>query len=148
MIPIIREAVQNASLTGGNLGYPLVDFHAVLTGGRCDETSPSELAMGVAAFNALREGIAQAGSILLEPMMAVEVVVSEEFVGKVIEDLTARRGRIEKITHRGKTTLVDAQIPLARMFGYSTDLRSATQGRATFTMQFSHYDVAQDRKKR
>ncbi|MBW2146174.1 MAG: elongation factor G [Deltaproteobacteria bacterium] len=147
MFPVIQKAVKNASLTGGNWGYPMVDIHVELTGGSCDANNPSELAMSVAASNAFREGVHRAGSLLLEPLMSVEVAVPEDFVGKVIEDLNARRGRIEKITSRGKVTLVDSQVSLSRMFGYSTDLRSATQGRATFTMQFSHYDVIQDRKK-
>ncbi|HOC39714.1 MAG TPA: elongation factor G, partial [Thermodesulfobacteriota bacterium] len=100
------------------------------------------LAYKIAASMAVKEGCEKAGPVLLEPIMALDVVVPEEFMGEVIGDLNARRGRLGNITPKGKVSVIKAMVPLKETFGYSTSLRSASQGRGTFTMQFSHYDQA------
>ena len=98
------------------------------------------MAFEIAARAAFREGIAKAGPVLLEPMMKVEVVTPEEYMGDIIGDLNSRRGRVSGMETRGGAQVVNAHVPLSSMFGYSTDLRSSTQGRATYTMTFDHYD--------
>jgi elongation factor G len=107
-----------------------------------DPSHPSFLALKIAAANALKEGCRKASPVLLEPAMEVNVMVPEEFMGEVVGDLKARKGSVEAITPKGRVTHIRAICPLTRMFGYSTALRSLTQGRGTFSMQFSHYDKA------
>lgn len=125
---------------GGVLaGYPMVDVEVTLVDASFHEVDSTELAYKIAGGMAFRDACNQADPVLLEPVMAVEVVVPEEFVGDVIGDLNGRRGEIRNMSLRTGAQVVDATVPLARMFGYSTDLRSATQGRGTYTMQFSHF---------
>ncbi len=142
----IAAALEDSLVSGPVLGYPVVDTRVVVTGGRFEPDLSTELAFQVAAAMSLQAALRRAEPILLEPVMAVEAVMPEEFMGEVIGDLNARGGRIEGVTPRGKVNLVEATVPLSKMFGYSTALRSATQGRGTFTMQFSHYDRIEDKK--
>jgi elongation factor G len=129
------------SLTSGTLmGYPVVDIEAVLTDIIHKEHLGSELAFTVSASMACKAALAKGEPFLLEPIMAVEVFVPEAFMGEVIGDLSSRNGKVESIEHKLGNQVIKAVVPLAHMFGYSTSLRSATQGRATFSMQFSHFD--------
>jgi elongation factor G len=138
-IPSVDAGVQEA-LEGGVLaGYPLVDLRVVLVDGSSHEVDSSEMAFKIAGSLALKDAARRADPVLLEPIMDVEVVTPEEYMGDVIGDLSARRGRIESMEPRGSSQIVKARIPLAQMFGYATDLRSRTQGRATHTMQFHSY---------
>jgi elongation factor G len=129
------------SLEGGLLaGYPIVDLEVVLHDGSYHDVDSSEVAFKIAASMAVKEGASKSGAYLLEPIMSVEVVVPEEYMGQVIGDLNARRGHVRGMEARGNIQVIQAHVPLSEMFGYATDLRSETQGRATYTMQFSHYD--------
>jgi elongation factor G len=136
----IEEGIREASTVGVVMGYPLTDLRVTLLKANVDPNHPSLLALKIASSNALREGCRKAQPVLLEPMMEVDIITPEEFMGEVVGDLKARKSSVEAITPKGKVTLIRAISPLTRMFGYSTDLRSLTQGRGTFTMQFSHYD--------
>jgi len=138
-IPSVDQGIQEA-MTGGVLaGYQLVDIRASLTYGSYHDVDSSEMAFKIAGSMALKEAAKRAKPILLEPVMAVEVVTPEDYMGDVIGDLSARRGKVEGMEQRGNSHVVRAQVPLADMFGYSNDLRSRTQGRATYTMQFHSY---------
>jgi elongation factor G len=136
----IEEGVREASTVGVVMGYPLTDLIVTLLKANVDPNHPSSLALKIASSNALREGCRKAQPVLLEPMMEVNIIAPEEFMGEVVGDLKARKSSVEAITPKGKVTLIRAISPLTRMFGYSTDLRSLTQGRGTFSMQFSLYD--------
>ena len=136
----IEEGIREAALSGILGGYEVVDFRATVYDGSFHEVDSSELAFKIAASMAFKEALRHADSALLEPTMRVEVVVPEDYMGDVMGDISARRGRIEKLETRGNTQIIDAAVPLSEMFGYATDLRSRTQGRGTFTMQFSHYE--------
>ncbi|MEX1008872.1 MAG: elongation factor G [Acidimicrobiia bacterium] len=138
-IPAVDAGMQEA-LEGGVLaGYPLVDIRAILTYGSYHDVDSSEMAFKIAGSMALKKAVRQARPVLLEPIMAVEVVTPEDYMGDVIGDLSSRRGRVEGMEQRGTSHVVRCQVPLAEMFGYATDLRSRTQGRATYTMQFDSY---------
>jgi elongation factor G len=140
-IPAVEQGVRESLDSGVLAGFPLVDLQVTLVDGSYHEVDSSEMAFKVAASMALKNGANKAGPVLLEPIMRVEVIVPEEFVGDVIGGLSARRGQIQGMEPRaGKAQVVDALVPLADMFGYATDLRSTTQGRGTFTMEFHHYD--------
>jgi elongation factor G len=139
-IPAVERGVREAAENGVLAGYPMVDFKVTLLDGSYHEVDSSELAFKIAASMAMKEAARKASPILLEPMMAVEVVVPEEFMGEVIGDLSRRRGHIQGNEARAGAQVIGAKVPLKEMFGYATDLRSATQGRATYTMQFSHYE--------
>ncbi|MGH2810862.1 MAG: elongation factor G, partial [Actinomycetota bacterium] len=128
-----------AMASGVLAGYPLVDVRVTLFDGSYHEVDSSEIAFKITGSMAIKEATRKASPVLLEPIMDVEVVMPAEFMGEVMGDLNSRRGRIEKMDHRGDTQVVRALVPLAQMFGYSTDLRSNTQGRATYTMQFHSY---------
>jgi len=141
-IPAVKKGVIEAMERGSLAGYPVVDVKVTLYDGSYHEVDSSELAFKVAGSIGFREGAKKAQLILLEPIMAVEVVVPEEFVGDIIGDLNSRRGKVLDMGVRGGGKVLDSRVPLAEMFDYSTDMRSATQGRATYTMQFSHYDPA------
>jgi elongation factor G len=132
----IREALENGILAG----YPMVDVKVQLVFGSYHDVDSSETAFKIAGSMAVKEAVRQAGGVILEPIMKVEVVVPEDFLGSVIGDLSSRRGKIGGMNQRGESQVVDADVPLAEMFGYSTTLRSATQGRAVYTMQFDHYE--------
>jgi len=141
---VYREAVEKGALesleSGALMGYPVVDVEITLAGVNHKDSLSTELAYTVSASMACREALAKAAPFLLEPIMDVEVFVPEAFTGEVIGDLNARGGKIESIDHKMGSQVLRATVPLARMFGYSTSLRSATQGRGTFSMQFSHFD--------
>jgi elongation factor G len=134
----IREALE----TGVLAGYEMVDVKVTLLDGTYHEVDSSEMAFKIAGSMALKEAVRHAKPVLLEPMMDVEVVVPEEFMGAVTGDLHARRGRVESTDARMSSTIIKCKVPLSEMFGYSTDLRSMTQGRATYSMHFSHYEEA------
>ena len=141
-VPAVEKGIREA-LEGGVLaGYPLVDVKATLTDGSYHDVDSSEIAFKIAGSMAAKEGAAKAKPVILEPIMAVEVVVPEEFMGEVMGDINSRRGRIQGMDARAGAQVITAQVPLAQMFGYATDLRSKTQGRATYTMQFAHYEPA------
>jgi elongation factor G len=138
-IPAVAKGIADA-LDGGILaGYPLVDLKARLTDGSSHAVDSNEMAFRIAGSMALQEAAKRAGIKLLEPMFEIEVVTPEDYMGDVIGDLSARRGKVEAMEARGSARVVKAQVPLAEMFGYATDLRSRTQGRATYTMQFDSY---------
>jgi elongation factor G len=138
-IGAVDAGIQQAMEGGVIAGYPLVDVRATLTGGSYHDVDSSEMAFKIAGSMALKKAARQAKAVLLEPIMAVEVVTPEDYMGDVIGDLSSRRGRVEGMEQRGNAQVVRAQVPLAEMFGYATDLRSRTQGRATYTMQFDSY---------
>jgi elongation factor G len=142
--PAVEQGIADALSSGPQLGYPVVDVETVIFGGAFQENVSTELAFKVAATMAFRQASEAASPQLLEPYMAVEVLAPEEFLGEVLGDINLRKGRVESITARKAIQVVKAVVPLSRMFGYSTDLRSSTQGRATFTMHFSHYDTASE----
>ena len=139
-IPAIKAGIEEASKTGSLGGFEVVDFKATLLDGSYHDVDSSEMAYKIAASMALKDALEKAGCVLLEPVMKVEVVMPDEYMGDVIGNLTSRRCRIEGTDTRGNAQVVDAICPLSEMFGYATDLRSRTQGRGTFTMQFDHYE--------
>jgi elongation factor G len=139
-IPSVEKGVEEALENGPRAGYPMVDVRVTLTDGKYHDTDSSELAFKVAGSLALKEAVKRAKPVLLEPIFAVEVVTPEEYMGDVIGDLNRRRGQVQGMEQRGNAQVVSAYVPLAEMFGYATDLRSTTQGRATYTMQFERYD--------
>ena len=144
-VPFIKEGVHDSLENGVLAGYPVVDVKATLVGGSFREQEATDVAYKIASAIAIREAIIKAGPVLLEPIMDVEVVVPEEYVGDVIGDLRARRGKIMGSILRADGHVASAAVPLSEMFGYATALRSATQGRALFTMQFAQYDVVPDK---
>jgi elongation factor G len=139
-IPAVEKGVEEALETGVRAGYPMVDVRVTLNDGKYHETDSSELAFKIAGSLALQEAVKRAKPVLLEPIFAVEVVTPEEFMGDVIGDLNRRRGRVEGMEARGNAQVVRAYVPLSEMFGYATDVRSMSQGRATYTMQFERYE--------
>jgi len=139
-IPAVEKGIREAADMGVVGGYPVIDVKVTLFDGSYHEVDSSEMAFKIAASMAFKDACQKAGAVILEPIMKVEVVTPEEFMGDVIGDLNSRRGKIQTIEAREKTQIVEALVPLAEMFGYATDLRSITQGRATYTMQFSHYE--------
>jgi elongation factor G len=138
-IPAVDAGMQEALESGVLAGYPMVDIRAILTFGSYHDVDSSEMAFKIAGSMALKEAARKAKPALLEPIMAVEVVTPEDYMGDVIGDLSSRRGKVGGMEPRGNSQVVRAQVPLAEMFGYATDLRSRTQGRATYTMQFHSY---------
>jgi elongation factor G len=140
-IPAVGKGIQEAMEEGVLAGYPMVDLKVRLTDGSYHEVDSSELAFKIAASMALKSGAKRAHPVLLEPVMSVEVVVPKEYLGDVIGNLTSRRGKIVSIDSRPGSEAVNAEVPLAEMFGYATDLRSKTQGRATYSMQFLCYNA-------
>jgi len=138
-IPSIEAGIRDASENGVLAGYPVIDFKAVLRDGSYHEVDSSEMAFKLAAMNAFREGMRRASPVLLEPVMYVEVITPEEYMGEVIKDLSSRRGKIIGMEERQHGKLIVAECPLKEMFGYATALRSFSQGRANYSMQFSHY---------
>ncbi len=133
----IREALANGVIAG----YPMVDLKATVTDGSQHEVDSNEMAFKIAGSMALKAAVQKAGPVLVEPVMKVEVVVPEEFMGNIIGDLNSRRGQINGMTDRGNARVINAFVPLATMFGYATDLRSATEGRGVYSMEFDHYEV-------
>jgi elongation factor G len=139
-LPAVEAGIEEALQSGVKAGYPMVDVRVELVDGSSHDVDSSEMAFKVAGSMAVQEAARRAKPVLLEPVMAVEVVTPEEFLGDVIGDLSRRRGRVEGQERRGNALTVQAKVPLGEMFGYATDLRSSTQGRATFTMQFERYE--------
>jgi elongation factor G len=137
--PAIHEGIEEATLSGVISGYPIVDIKVTITGGSFREGESTTLGYKIAAASAVRNGCLQADPILLEPIMMVDVIVPGEFMGEVIGDINARGGEIQAVTPKGTISEISGKVPLKEMFGYSTDLRSATQGRATFSMRFFEY---------
>ena len=141
LIAHVENGAREATLAGALAGNEVVDLIVKLVAIGPEPFLMSPLGVKVASSQACREACEKACSIVLEPFMSIEVVVPEEFVGEVIADLNSRHGRLEEVLPRGKTSILKAIAPLANMFGYSTSLRSLTQGRGIFSMQYSHYDV-------
>ena len=139
-IPSVDAGIQEALTSGVLAGYPMVDVRVTLTYGSYHDVDSSEMAFKIAGSMAVKDAARKASPVLLEPVMAVEVVTPEDYLGDVIGDLSSRRGQVEGMEQRGNNHVVKAQVPLADMFGYATDLRSRTQGRATYSMQFDSYN--------
>ena len=139
-IPAVEKGVEEALPNGVKAGFPMVDVRVTLVDGKYHDTDSSEIAFKVAGSLAFQEAAKRAKPVLLEPVFSVEVVTPEEYMGDVIGDLNRRRGRVEGMEPRGNAQVVKAHVPLSEMFGYATDVRSMTQGRATYTMQFDRYE--------
>jgi len=138
-IKSIDRGIQESAANGVIAGYPLVDFSCAVYDGSYHEVDSSEMAFKIAASKGLQEVIKKADPILIEPVMKVEVTTPEEFMGDVIGDLNSKRAIINEMTDRTNLKIIDAQVPLAEMFGYATSLRSMTQGQASYSMEFDHY---------
>lgn len=143
-IPAVEQGIKEAMQTGVMAGFPVVDLKAILYDGSFHEVDSSEMAFKIAASMSLKDGVRKGRPQLLEPIMKVETTTPEDFLGTVLGDLNSRRGRVEGMEARGNAQIVKAYVPLATMFGYTTDLRSATQGRATSSMEFDHYEALPD----
>jgi elongation factor G len=139
-ISSVEKGIAGAMERGHLAGYPIVDCKARLFDGSYHEVDSSGPAFEIAGSLAFQEAAKKAGVHLLEPVMAVEIITPEEYLGDVIGDINSRRGKVSDMNHRQSLRVIEADIPLAQMFGYATDLRSKTQGRADHSMQFSHYD--------
>jgi elongation factor G len=139
-IPAVNQGIQEAMLGGIVAGYPAAGIKATLLDGSFHEVDSSEIAFKIAASMAFKEAALRAVPLILEPMMSCEVTCPDEYMGSVMGDLNSRRGKIVSMTMRHAMQVIRAEVPLAMMFGYSTALRSSSQGRATYSMEFSHYD--------
>ena len=139
-IPGVEKGLKGSIDNGVLAGFPVIDLKAELTDGAYHDVDSSVLAFEIAARAAFKEGIAKSGPKLLEPIMNVEVVTPEDYMGDVIGDLNSRRGQVTGMDSRGNARVVDAMVPLANMFGYVNNLRSMSQGRAQYTMHFDHYE--------
>ncbi|HOJ50042.1 MAG TPA: elongation factor G [Spirochaetota bacterium] len=139
-IPAVQKGIEEALLKGVSFGYPMVDVRVTLFDGSYHEVDSSEMAFKIAGSMAFKDAAEKAGVNFLEPIMAIEIITPEEYMGDVIGDLNSRRGRVKDLSDRTGTKIISGEVPLAEMFGYATDLRSKTQGRASYTMQFSHYE--------
>ncbi len=139
-VPAVEKGIREALDTGVLAGYPIVDIKVRLTDGSYHEVDSSEMAFKIAASMGFKEACRRAKAVLLEPVMDVEVVTPEEYMGAIVGDLNSRRGRIVSMEARGSSQVIRATVPLGQMFGYATEMRSMTQGRATYTMQFSRYE--------
>jgi len=139
-IPAVGKGAEEAAQNGVVAGYPLVDVKVTCYDGSYHDVDSSEMAFKIAGSMGFKDGARKAGAVLLEPVMAVEVVVPEEYMGDVMGDLNSRRGKVLGMDARGGAQVINAEVPLSNMFGYATDLRSSTQGRATYTMTFDHYE--------
>ena len=152
-ISSVDAGLQSSMDNGPLAGFPMVDVKVSLIDGSTHDVDSSEMAFKIAGTMAMREAARAAGPVLLEPIMSVEVVTPEDYMGDVIGDLNARRGRVGQMENRGTAQVIDAEVPLSEMFGYANDLRSRTQGRATYSMQFENYqqvppNIAEDIVKR
>lgn len=139
-IPYVENGIKESMGSGPVGGFPVVDVKVALVDGQYHEVDSTDLAFRVAAGMAFNDGVRRASPVLLEPVMNLEVVLPVEYVGEVINDINMRRGKVEGMSHRANAQVIDARAPLSDMFGYATSLRSLTQGRAMYTMEFSHYD--------
>jgi elongation factor G len=135
----VQSGVEEAMLKGVIAGYPVVDTKVTLYDGTYHDVDSSEMAFKIAGSTAFQEGFKKADPVILEPIMKVEVTIPEEFTGDVVGDLNSKRGQIEEMRDRSNTKVIDAKVPLSSMFGYSTTLRSMTQGRGNYAMEFDHY---------
>ena len=138
-IPAVNQGIESSLTNGVLAGFPVLGLKVTLEDGKHHDVDSSEMAFKIAAQAWFREVMPRAKPVLLEPIMAVEVVTPEDYMGDVVGDLNSRRGRVGQMEARGPNQVVSAQVPLSEMFGYATDLRSRTQGRATYTMQFDSY---------
>ena len=141
-VPAVEAGVREALENGVLAGYPVIDVKVQLIDGSYHDVDSNEMAFKIAGSMALQDAVKKAKPVILEPVMAVEVVTPEEYMGDIIGDLTSRRGRIQHMEGRGSAQVITAKVPLSEMFGYATDLRSRSQGRATYTMQFDSYEQA------
>lgn len=139
-IPAVQKGIEEALLKGVSFGYPMVDVKVSLYDGSYHEVDSSEMAFKIAGSMAFKDAAEKAGVELLEPIMSIEIITPEEYMGDVIGDLNSRRGRVKELSDRSGSKIITGEVPIAEMFGYATDLRSKTQGRASYTMQFSHYE--------
>ncbi|HSG06072.1 MAG TPA: elongation factor G, partial [Nitrospiria bacterium] len=139
-IPAVEKGIREALENGVVAGFPMMDFRVTLLDGSYHDVDSSEMAFKIAGSMGYKAAALKANPVVLEPTMTIEVIVPEEYMGDVIGDLNSRRGKIQGMRARGGAQVIDGTVPLKEMFGYATDLRSMTQGRATFTMQFSHYE--------
>jgi elongation factor G len=144
-IPAIEQGIREQSETGVYMGYPIVNVEVTILDGAYHPTDSSDMSFKIAAQMAMRDAFMSGKPILLEPIMALEIIVPDEYLGDVLNDINARKGRITNIETNKKDKIVDATLPLARSFGYATDLRSVTQGHGIHTMQFSHYAQKENR---
>ena len=140
--PAIQKGLEEAMQNGVLAGYPVVDIKATLYDGSYHEVDSSEMSFKICAIQAFKEGMQKAKPVLLEPIMAVEIVSPDEYTGNIIGDINKKRGRVENQEDKKGIKTIDAKVPLANMFGYATQLRSLSQGRANYTMQFDHYEEA------
>jgi elongation factor G len=138
-IPAVEKGVKEALENGVVAGYPVIDCAVALYDGSFHDVDSSEAAFKIAGSIAFQAAAKRAQPVLLEPIMKVEAICPEEYMGDVIGDLSSKRGQIKEMSNRGQLKVIDAQVPLAEMFGYSTTLRSITQGRGSYTMEFDHY---------
>jgi elongation factor G len=138
-IPAIQKGVKEALDRGVIAGYPVIDMKVTVFDGSFHEVDSSEAAFKIAGSMALQDAVKKATPIILEPIMKTEVITPEQFMGDVIGNLNSKRGQIEEMRDRGQVKVIDAKVPLAEMFGYATELRSMTQGRASYNIEFSHY---------
>ncbi len=136
----VEQGIKEALESGVLAGYPMVDVKVELVYGSYHEVDSSEIAFKIAGSMAVKEGAKRASPVLLEPLMNVEVVVPDAYMGDVLGDLSSRRGKIGGMTQRGEAQVIAATVPLSEMFGYSTKLRSMSQGRAVYSMEFAHYE--------
>jgi len=141
-IPAVDKGIQEQLANGVLAGYPFVDVKVTLFDGSYHDVDSSEMAFKIAGSMAFKQGVMKANPALLEPIMSVEVVTPEDYMGDVMGDLSRRRGMVQGMDESPAGKVIRAEVPLAEMFGYSTDLRSATQGRATYTMEFARYAEA------
>ena len=139
-VPGVEKGLNSSRESGVIAGFPVIDFKATLVDGASHDVDSSVLAFEIASRAAFRDGLVKAGPVLLEPMMKVEVVTPEEYMGDIIGDLNSRRGNVSSMDSRGIARVVTAMVPLANMFGYVNTLRSMSQGRAQYTMHFDHYE--------
>jgi elongation factor G len=139
-IPAVEDGVMEAAKAGPMAGYPVADVTVTLYDGSFHDVDSSEIAFKIAGIAGFKEGIRKGRPVLLEPIMLVEVVMPEEFMGEIIGDLQSRRGKIDNITQRGSSRVIRGYVPLGEMFGYATAIRSLTQGRAAYTMEPARYE--------
>ena len=141
-IPAVEKGVKEFLSKGISAGFPVVDIKVTLYDGSYHDVDSSEIAFKIAASMCMQEGCQNAKPVLLEPIMKVQVIIPSEYIGDITGDISSKRGKIESIEDRINSKVVDSTIPLSEMFGYATKLRSMTQGRGVFTMEFGHYEIA------
>ena len=143
-VPSIEAGLREEAKSGGRTGFPLVDMKVTLVDGEYHDVDSNDLAFRFAASDALRKAVQEAGAVLLEPIMKLEVVTPDDYLGDVMADLLSRRAQIDKMSERGRLKVIEARAPLEKMFGYSTAVRSLSQGRASYSMEPLEYAAAPD----